>query len=163
FLSELFVDEEGLVVPFMGNPGDSYASGDQPGSQFSATGNFVIDFDSDGPHASEPIRLAHPDATRTQLTNQTGILTATDRSWTAEVKVTTDANITVGNVTFTLLKPLTHTTPDVEDDIVLDIEMFVKDSNGTERSATLLVTIDDDAPVAGEAGAADYTIDEDDI
>ena len=51
----------------MGNPGDSYASGDQPGSQFSATGNFVIDFDSDGPHATEAIRLAHPDATGIEM------------------------------------------------------------------------------------------------
>ncbi|WP_374652804.1 DUF5801 repeats-in-toxin domain-containing protein [Dongia sp.] len=57
-----------------------------------------------------------------------------------------------GTWTFTLLKPLQHSSVDTEDNLGLSIPVLATDSNNDHASAFINVQIDDDLPVAADDG-----------
>ena len=56
-----------------------------------------------------------------------------------------------GSYDFTLLDTLDHPNADEEDDIVLTFGYVATDADGDSVSSSFTVTVDDDAPVIGEA------------
>jgi VCBS repeat-containing protein len=135
------VDEEGLEG---GNAGDSYAGGDQTGEAITATGQFDIDFGTDGPHDVEAVVLSATGATWAQATTTTGTLTAGDGTW----KLTVNAD---GTYTFTVLAASHHSEIDLEDDLTIFVTLTVKDGNGDVVSGSFDITINDDGPLLSAA------------
>jgi len=112
-----------------------------------ATGNLGFQFGADGPAATDAVKLAADGAA---WDAQTNTLTALDGSW----KIVIDQT---GAYTFTLMKPLDNSGEGNDTAIKLDILVTIKDYDGDAQDSHLIVTVNDDVPVAYGSGTVVVT------
>ncbi|MBY5984595.1 Ig-like domain-containing protein [Halomonas cupida] len=145
-----FVDEDGLPGGAEGGPGDA------PGVVTTVTGSLGYDFGTDGAGTVQAFRWSmeglptlssggNP-VTWTLTPNGRALIGVNDAG--ARIIVVQLSDIESGNYRVTLLKPLDHTAPGIEDDLSLNIRYQITDSDGDTAQGSLHVNINDDAPLA---------------
>jgi T1SS-143 domain-containing protein len=147
--------------------------GDLPGEDLTAQGNLGIswgadDRDVDGTDAANPeydrsVSFDEQSAPEGLTSNGVAIvysvsedgltLTATAGEIVVFTVVITDEG--TGTYDFTLLDNLDHPEVDTEDDINLSFDFTATDSDGDAVGSHFTITVDDDAPVIGEALSED--------
>lgn len=158
------VDEEGLATA--ATQDDAYA-GDVAGIELKAAGDLNISWGSDDNNAGAANRSVSFDATQDALTalalESDGqvvsynvsvdgtVLEATIDGGQTPVFTVSLSDLESGSYDFELFNNLDHPTADTEDDINLTFAFTATDSDGDTANSSFTVTVDDDAPVIGEA------------
>jgi len=154
------VDEEGLATA--ATQDDSY-DGDVAGIALTAGGDLNISWGSDDNNSGTANRSVAFDAAQPglsgltsngedvvfSLSNDGTVLTAIADGVT--VFTVSLSDLESGSYDFSLLDNLDHPTADTEDDINLTFNFTATDSDGDTAGSSFTITVDDDAPVIGEA------------
>ena len=153
------VDEEGLATA--ATQDDAY-DGDVTGASLTAGGDLNISWGSDDNNTGTANRsVQFTDSASLPALKSNGVdvdysisadgtvLTAT--AGETPVFVATLSDLESGSYTFEQFANLDHPTADTEDDIDLTFEFTATDSDGDTAASSFTVTVDDDAPVIGEA------------
>ncbi|CAN7486531.1 T1SS-143 repeat domain-containing protein [Neorhizobium sp. LjRoot104] len=159
------VDEDGLSS---GNGGYAAYTDDAVSNSKTASANLSYNFGTDG-LAGEATNIVFQTSNLASLglksfgtslsyawDNSTNTLTATAGNSGPVVFTLKVTDVSTGAYTFTLERPLDHSTTtgaNKEDDINIDFNFTIRDGDGDPASGTVRVTIDDDAPYIGSPEA----------
>ncbi|CDZ30880.1 DUF5801 repeats-in-toxin domain-containing protein [Neorhizobium galegae] len=159
------VDEDGLSS---GNSAGPAYTDDAASNSKTASANLSYNFGTDG-IAGEATNIVFQTSNLASLglksfgtslsyawDNSTNTLTATAGNAGPVVFTLKVTDVATGAYTFTLERPLDHSTTsggNKEDDINIDFNFTIRDGDGDPASGTVRVTIDDDAPYIGSPEA----------
>ncbi|CDZ56241.1 T1SS-143 repeat domain-containing protein [Neorhizobium galegae] len=159
------VDEDGLSS---GNGAGPAYTDDAASNSKTASANLSYNFGTDG-LAGEATNVVFQTSNLASLglkslgtslsyawDNSTNTLTATAGNAGPVVFTLKVTDVATGAYTFTLERPLDHSTTsgaNKEDDINIDFNFTIRDGDGDPASGTVRVTIDDDAPYIGSPEA----------
>ncbi|WP_415755436.1 retention module-containing protein [Pseudomonas leptonychotis] len=141
-VAAVVLDDEGLAGGISDGPDDV------AGAATSTSGNLVFDAGADGLQSialSGPLSLGSEAVTSTWDALSNTLTISSGRGDLLTVVLTDPAT---GAYAVNLLQPLMHPVGGTEDNITLNIGYTVTDGDGDSATGSLVVTIDDDTPVA---------------
>lgn len=151
------VDQGGSVRShWHSNSGAEGGPGDAAGVVTTVTGSLGYDFGTDGAGTVQAFRWSMEGlptlssggdpVTWTLAPNGRALIGVNDAG--VRIIVVQLSDIEGGNYRVTLLKPLHHTAPGIEDNLSLNISYRITDSDGDTAQGSLHVDINDDIPLA---------------
>ena len=150
---KVVLDEDGLPD---GIPG---GAGDVPGQRTVATGTLGYDFGDDGRGSFRwttnglPNLSSEGSTVRWALNGNGHALTGSNAQGDAVIRVEI-TDIDSGGYRVTLLRPLDHSNPNLEDDINFSVGYTITDRDGDHASGRMNITVDDDRPVTASDSAS---------